>query len=85
MSRTGHLFRPGHERASISALEPNEEDELKYMLLMQRSISGYEEVNSMPPDDLKAHMEHMMALDMELRESGEHVDGRPLPDPIRRR
>jgi hypothetical protein len=54
---------------------------MKYMLLMQRPQSGYEEIRTMPPEDLKAHMEHMMALDEELRKSGEHVDGQPLTGP----
>lgn len=54
---------------------------MKYMLLMQRPQSGYEEMRSMAPEDLKAHGEHMMALDQELRKSGEHVDGQGLTGP----
>ena len=40
---------------------------MKYMLLMQRPQSGYEEMRSMAPDELKAHGEYMQALDDELR------------------
>jgi hypothetical protein len=54
---------------------------MKYMLLMQRTRSGYEEIRAMAPEDQRAHMEHMMALDEELRKSGEHVDGQPLTGP----
>jgi hypothetical protein len=54
---------------------------MKYMLLMQRPQSGYEEMRSMAPDELRAHGEYMQALDDELRESGEHVDGQGLTGP----
>jgi hypothetical protein len=54
---------------------------MKYMLLMQRPQSGYEEQRSMAPDELKAHGEYMQALDEELRKSGEHVDGQALTGP----
>jgi hypothetical protein len=54
---------------------------MKYMLLMQRPRSGYEEIRSMAPEELKAHGEYMQALDQELRESGEHVDGQGLTGP----
>ena len=54
---------------------------MKYMLLMQRPKSGYEEMRSMAPEELKAHGEYMQALDDELRESGEHVDGQGLTGP----
>jgi hypothetical protein len=54
---------------------------MKYMLLMQRPQSGYEQIRSMAPEEQKAHGEYMMALDQELRESGEHVDGLPLTGP----
>jgi hypothetical protein len=54
---------------------------MKYMLLMQRPQSGYEEIRSMAPEDIKAHGEYMQALDEELRKSGEHVDGQALTGP----
>jgi hypothetical protein len=54
---------------------------MKYMLLMQRPQSGYEEMRTMAPEELKAHGEYMMAMDEELRQSGEHVDGQGLTGP----
>jgi len=56
-------------------------EQMKYMLLMQRPRSGYEEIRSMAPEDMKAHGEYMQALDEELRKSGEHVDGQGLTGP----
>lgn len=56
---------------------------MKYMLLMQRPQSGYEEIRSMAPEEIKAHGEYMQALDEELRRSGEHVDGQGLTGPER--
>jgi hypothetical protein len=54
---------------------------MKYMLLMQRPQSGYEDIRSMSPDEIRAHGEYMQALDEELRRSGEHVDGQGLTGP----
>jgi hypothetical protein len=54
---------------------------MKYMLLMQRPKSGYEEIRSLAPEEMKAHGEYMMAMDEELRKSGEHVDGQALAGP----
>ena len=54
---------------------------MKYMLLMQRPLSGYEEMRSMAPEEMKAHGEYMQAMDEELRRSGEHVDGQGLTGP----
>jgi hypothetical protein len=54
---------------------------MKYMLLLQRSGSDRKDLNTFPPEDLKAHMDHMMALDEELVRSGERVDGQALTGP----
>jgi hypothetical protein len=54
---------------------------MKYMLLMQRPLSGFEEMGTWSPEDLRAHGEYMMAMDEELRKSGEHVDGQGLTGP----
>jgi hypothetical protein len=59
----------------------NEEGRMKYMLLMQRPQSGFEEMRAMAPEEMKAHGEYMMAMDEELRKSGEHVDGQGLSGP----
>jgi hypothetical protein len=54
---------------------------MKYMLLMQRPQSGFEEMSTWSPEDVKAHGQYMMELDEELHKSGEHVDGQGLTGP----
>jgi len=53
---------------------------MKYMLLIQRPQSGYEDPLD-GPGGPKGAREYMMALDEELRKSGEHVDGQGLTGP----
>ncbi len=52
---------------------------MKYMLLMHHgAIDGVPPVNEWAPDEVKAHMEHMMVIHRELVERGEFVDGQGL-------
>lgn len=54
---------------------------MKYMLLMQGPKSGYEKFGSLPPKDIKAHIEFMSRLNKSLTESGELVDAQGLAGP----
>jgi len=56
---------------------------MKYMLMMNtpRGATGDYQVNSWSPDDLKAHIGFMFALNKELRESGELVGAEGLAAP----
>lgn len=59
---------------------------MKYMLLLSYSVppdvqQRHGEMSTWPPEDIKAHIEFMGALNNELTESGELVDAQGLAGP----
>ena len=46
---------------------------MRYMLLMQRPQSAWQEASTISPEDMKAHGERMMALDQGVPSSNRRV------------
>ncbi|MGH8792484.1 MAG: YciI family protein [Stackebrandtia sp.] len=54
---------------------------MKYMLLMQGPKGDWDEFATMPPKDVKAHIDFMCEVDAKLTDSGELVDAQGLTEP----
>ena len=54
---------------------------MKYMLIMQGQASGWKEFGSWPREAIKRHVEFMMNVIQELKQSGELVDAQGLTGP----
>jgi hypothetical protein len=54
---------------------------VKYMILMQASQSGWGSFMTMSPDDIRAHVQFMKKLNVDLKASGEFVDAQGLTGP----
>ncbi|SFC14864.1 YciI family protein [Streptomyces aidingensis] len=55
---------------------------MKYMLLMNAPVSAFGEVATWDKEDIRAMVDFMHALDKDLTDSGEWVDGQGLTDEI---
>jgi hypothetical protein len=54
---------------------------MKYLLMMNRTKTGFDAFGAWPPKDLQAHLAFIMGLANELRESGELVSAEGLGFP----
>jgi hypothetical protein len=54
---------------------------MKYMLMMNATKSDWQSFGTMSPDDIRAHIKFMKALNVELKASGELVDAQGLTGP----
>jgi hypothetical protein len=54
---------------------------MKYMLMMQGTQSNFDSFGTMPPEDIKAHIEFMGRFVQKLTKSGELVDAQGLAPP----
>src|SRR4029453_10580102 len=72
MSRTPAGLRLTHENAQRRARLKRRKD-MKYILMMNGTKSGWEQFVKWPKEDLQAHIGHMIQLNKELKESGELV------------
>jgi hypothetical protein len=61
--------------------EDGQENQMKYMLMMQGTQSNFESFGSMPPEDIKAHIKFMINFQEGLKQSGELVDAQGLAPP----
>jgi hypothetical protein len=54
---------------------------MKYMLLMQATQTNWASFGTMPPEDIKAHIQFMKTLNVDLAASGELVSAEGLTGP----
>lgn len=54
---------------------------MKYMLMMNCPLDGYDQFGSWPKEDIQAHIAFMLRFTGELRAAGELVAGEGLADP----
>jgi hypothetical protein len=53
---------------------------MKYILMMNAAKGPYQ-ITSWPPDDIKAHIQHMIGMNKELKASGELISAEGLAGP----
>ncbi len=54
---------------------------MKYILMMNCPVTGYDTFGAWPKQDIQAHIAFMIGLNKELRESGELVSAEGLASP----
>jgi hypothetical protein len=54
---------------------------VKYMILMQANTAGWSSFMTMSQDDIRAHVQFMQKLNVDLKASGELVDAQGLTGP----
>ncbi len=78
MSRIGAPLRRIWEGAAGATTEENE---MKYMLMMNATKADWSGFGQMPPADIMAHVKFMKSLNEELKASGELLDAQGLSLP----
>jgi hypothetical protein len=58
-----------------------EEEPMKFMLMMNGTLQNMATFGTLPPEDIRAHVQFMLALNKELAASGELVDAQGLAGP----
>jgi hypothetical protein len=82
MSRTGLVFRPSGECAKLGAADGEEPDMTKFLLTVDYNGGVFDTpMTEWAPEDIKAHMDYYRALDKEITDSGELVEGYALTGP----
>jgi hypothetical protein len=74
----GSWIRPTHDSANVGATDGKEPDMTKYLLLTKYDGGGAPPMSEWNPDDVTAHIDFLQALNRELVENGELIDGQAL-------